>query len=89
MNHTEEPAKSRRRFTERLACTLVFTALQLWAAVVIVARFESAGDGAGVVALAVALVLAGALVAVHDSWRDVRAVRKELDLEIREDLVRL
>ena len=85
MNHNEEPAKSRRRFTERLACTLVFTALQLWAAVAIVAGFE----GGGVVALAVALVLAAALVAVHDAWRDVRAVRKELDVEIREDLVRL
>ncbi|MDQ2589019.1 hypothetical protein [Saccharothrix yanglingensis] len=85
MNHNEEPAKSRRRFTERLACTLVFTVLQLWAAVVIAARF----DGVGVVALAVALVLAGALVAVHDAWREVRSVRKELDVEIREELVRL
>jgi hypothetical protein len=85
MNHNEEPAKSRRQFTERLACTLVFTAVQLWAAVVIVVK----ADVDGVVGLAVALVLAGGLLAVHDAWRDVRSVRRELDVEIREDLVRL
>ncbi|MBB5805174.1 hypothetical protein F4560_004942 [Saccharothrix ecbatanensis] len=85
MNHNEEPAKSRRQFTERLACTLVFTAVQLWAAVVIVFK----ADVDGVVGLAIALVLSGGLIAVHDAWRDVRSVRRELDVEIREDLVRL
>ncbi|WP_158843048.1 hypothetical protein [Saccharothrix deserti] len=85
MNHNEEPAKSRRRFTERLACTLVFTAVQLWAAVVII--FKSDVDG--VVALAVAFVLAGGLIAMYDAWREVRSVRRELDVEIHEDLVRL
>lgn len=85
MNQTEEPARSRRRFTERLACTLVFTAVMLWAAVVIVVK----SDVDGVVALAVSIVLAGGLVAVHDAWREVRSVRRELDVEIHEDLVRL
>ncbi|MFD1149601.1 hypothetical protein [Saccharothrix hoggarensis] len=85
MNHNEEQARSRRRFTERLACTLVFTAVQLWAVVVVVVKAEVDG----VVAPAVALVLAGGLIAVHDAWREVRAVRRELDVEIREDLVRL
>ncbi|WP_309116620.1 hypothetical protein [Saccharothrix sp.] len=85
MNRNEEPARSRRRFTERLACTLVFTAVQLWAAAVIVTQL----DTNGVVALAVALVLSGALVAVHDAWQSVRAARRTLDEEIREDLVRL
>ncbi|WP_433263761.1 hypothetical protein ACQPZF_33135 [Actinosynnema sp. CS-041913] len=85
MNHHEEPARSRRRFTERLACTLVFTVVQLWAAAVIVTQLETSG----IVALAVALVLSGGLVAVHDAWREVRANRRDLDAEIREDLVRL
>lgn len=85
MNHNEEQAKARRQFTERLACTLVFTAVQLWAAVVIIVK----ADVDGVVALAAAFVLAGGLIAVHDAWRDVRSVRRELDVEIREDLVRL
>ncbi|WP_447003676.1 hypothetical protein ACRAKI_29065 [Saccharothrix isguenensis] len=85
MNHNEEPAKSRRQFTERLACTLVFTAVQLWAAVVIIVM----ADVDGMVAFAVALVLAGGLIAVHDAWRDVRSARRELDVEVGEDLVRL
>jgi hypothetical protein len=85
MNRHEEPAKSRRRLTERLACALVFTAVQLWAAVVIVFKFE----GGSVFALAVALVLAGGLVAVHDAWRDVRAERRHLEEEIHEELVHL
>lgn len=85
MNRNEEPARSRRRFTERLACTLVFTAVQLWAAAVIVTQL----DTNGLVALAVALVLSGALVAVYDAWQTVRAGRRTLDEDIREDLVRL
>jgi hypothetical protein len=85
MNHIEEPARSRRRFTERLASTLVFTAVMLWAAVVIIVKSELDG----VVALAVAFVLAGGLVAVYDAWREVRSVRRELDVEIHEELVRL
>ncbi|MFI9817162.1 hypothetical protein [Saccharothrix variisporea] len=85
MNRNEEPARSRRRFTERLACTLVFTAVQLWAAAVIVTQL----DANGLVAPAVALVLSGALVAVYDAWQSVRTGRKTLDEGIREDLVRL
>ncbi|MEU4442160.1 hypothetical protein AB0K14_15160 [Actinosynnema sp. NPDC050801] len=85
MNHNDEQAKSRRRFTERLASTLVFTAVMVWAAVVVIIK----SDFDGVVALAVSFVLAGGLVAVYDAWREVRSVRRELDLEIREDLVRL
>ncbi|MEV0681323.1 hypothetical protein AB0I60_32870 [Actinosynnema sp. NPDC050436] len=85
MNHKEEPARSRRKFTERLACTLVFTVVQLWAAAVILTQLDTTGP----IALAVALVLTGGLVAVHDAWRDVRAGRRELDAGIREDLVRL
>ncbi|MBW4720128.1 hypothetical protein [Saccharothrix obliqua] len=85
MNRNEEPARSRRRLTERLACTLVFTVVQLWAAAVIVTQLETTA----LVAAAVALVLAGGLVAVHDAWRGVRANRRELDAEIRESLVRL
>ncbi|ONI88467.1 hypothetical protein ALI22I_19115 [Saccharothrix sp. ALI-22-I] len=85
MKHNEEPARSRRRFTERLACTLLFTAVQLWAAVVVIVK----SDLDGVVALAVAFVLAGGLIAMYDAWREVRSVRQELDVEIREDLVRL
>ncbi|NUT46260.1 MAG: hypothetical protein HOV94_02915 [Saccharothrix sp.] len=85
MNHNEEQAKARRRFTERLACTLAFTAVMVWAAAVIIVKSEVGG----VVAFALAFVLAGGLVAVHDAWRDVRSVRRELDVEIREELVRL
>jgi hypothetical protein len=85
MNHNEEPAKSRRRFTERLACTLVFTAVQLWAAAVVVVKSEFSG----VLALAVSLVLAAGLIAVYDAWHEVRSTRRELDVEIREELVRL
>ncbi|WP_367136675.1 hypothetical protein [Saccharothrix sp. HUAS TT1] len=85
MNHMEEPARSRRKFTERLACTLVFTAVQLWAAVVIVFK----ADFDGVVALAIAFVLAAGLLGVYDAWREVRSVRRELDVEIRDELVRL
>ncbi|MFC6092457.1 hypothetical protein Q5530_19205 [Saccharothrix sp. BKS2] len=85
MNHNEERAKSRRRFTERLACTLLFTAVQLWAAVVIVIK----SDARGVVALAVALVLAGGLIAMYDAWREVRSTHRELDVEFQDNLVRL
>jgi hypothetical protein len=85
MNHIEEPARSRRRFTERLASTLVFTAVMLWAAVVVVVK----SDVDGVVALAVSFVLAGGLVAVYDAWRELRSVRREPDVESHEELVRL
>ncbi len=85
MNHIEEPARSRRRFTERLASTLVFTGVMLWAAVVIIVE----SDLDGVVALAVSFVLAGGLLAVYDAWREVRSVRREPDVEVRDDLVRL
>ncbi|MBB5955705.1 hypothetical protein FHS29_002286 [Saccharothrix tamanrassetensis] len=85
MTQNEEPARARRRFTERLACTLLFTVVQLWSAAVIVTQLETSG----IVALAVALVLAGGLVAVADAWREVRSDRRQLDDEIREDLVRL
>ncbi|GAA3840363.1 hypothetical protein GCM10022243_03400 [Saccharothrix violaceirubra] len=80
-----ESVKARRRLTERIACTVVFTVIQLWSTVVIVTRFEADG----VVSLAVALVLAGGLFAVLDAWREVRAERRELNAEIREPLVHL
>lgn len=85
MNQIEEQGKSRRRFTERLASTLVFTAVMLWATVVVIIK----SDLDGVVAIAVSFVLAGGLVAVYDAWRDVRTARREQDVEIHEDLVRL
>ncbi|MEU5692507.1 hypothetical protein [Actinosynnema sp. NPDC020468] len=83
-----EVLKARRRLTERLACTLLFTAVQAWAAAVIFTSLETSG----VVALAVAFVLAGGLVAVYDAWRDVRVSRRALGAGIEEEqqeLVRL
>ncbi|GAA1335900.1 hypothetical protein [Saccharothrix algeriensis] len=89
MKHQEHSAKARRRLTERLACTLVFTAVQLWAAAVIVTQLKTSG----VVALAVALVVSGGLLAVHDAWQEVRSERRgpEAGAEagIGEDLARL
>lgn len=69
MKHNEEHGKSRRRSIERLVCTLVFTAVQLWAVVVVLAEL----DAGGALALAVALLAAGGLVAVHDAWHEVRS----------------
>ncbi|MFI9009682.1 hypothetical protein ACIGNX_20870 [Actinosynnema sp. NPDC053489] len=87
MNQIEERAKSRGRFTERLVATLAFTAVMLWAAVVVVVK----ADVDGVVALAVSFVLSGGLVAVYDAWRELRSARREeTDVELPdEDLVRL
>ncbi|MEU4739839.1 hypothetical protein AB0G02_05145 [Actinosynnema sp. NPDC023658] len=86
MNQIEEQGKSRRRFTERLASTLVFTVVMVSAAVVIILK----SDLDGVVALAVSFALAGGLVAVMDAWREVRSARREQQVELPdEELVSL
>ncbi|WP_033435963.1 hypothetical protein [Saccharothrix syringae] len=79
MNQNEEPAKSRRRFAERLACTLVFTAVQLWAAVVVLVETDARGP----LAAAVALVLAGGVIAMYDAWHDVRSAHRSREVERR------
>jgi D-alanyl-D-alanine dipeptidase len=60
-----------RRLIERLATTVLFTGAQLWAITVVLVHLHASGA----LAAAIALAMAGGLVAVHDAWRDVRAAR--------------
>ncbi|PRY42497.1 hypothetical protein [Umezawaea tangerina] len=61
-----------RQLIERLATSVVFTAVQVGAMAVILVRLHVSG----VLAAATAFVMAGALMAVHDAWGDVRAARR-------------
>ncbi|GGP48755.1 hypothetical protein [Saccharothrix coeruleofusca] len=72
MNHNEEHGKSRRRSIEHLVCAVVFTAVQLWAVVFVLVGL----DVGGAQALAVAVLAAGGLLAVHDAWREVHPVKR-------------
>jgi hypothetical protein len=62
-----------RRLIERLASTVLFTGAQLWAITVVLVQLHASGA----LAAAIALIMAGGLMAVHDAWRDVRADRVE------------
>ncbi|WNV89736.1 hypothetical protein [Umezawaea sp. Da 62-37] len=62
-----------RQLIERLATSVVFTAVQAGAMAVILVRPQVSS----LLAAATAFVMAGALVAVHDAWSDVRAARRE------------
>jgi hypothetical protein len=63
-----------RRLIERLATTVLFTGAQLWAITVVLVHLEASGA----LAAAVALIMAGGLVAVHDAWREVRTENTEV-----------
>jgi hypothetical protein len=69
-----ELVRAQRRYTERVAMTIVFTTVQVWATIAVVTQLEVGG----VLAVATALVLSASLVAVADSWRDVRTARRHL-----------
>jgi hypothetical protein len=60
-----EVLRARRKYTEQVACAVVFTVVELWAIVVVVVLL----DGHGVLAVAVSIVLSAALVALWDTWR--------------------
>lgn len=62
-----------RQQIERLGTTIVFTVLQVGATITLLVGL----DVSGFVAVAAALVMAGALVAVHDAWREIRETSKE------------
>ncbi|WP_199438993.1 hypothetical protein [Umezawaea beigongshangensis] len=69
-----ELVRAQRRYTERVAVTIVFTTVQAWATIAVVTQLRIGG----VLAVATALVLSASLVAVADSWRDVRTARRHL-----------
>ncbi|ACU39595.1 hypothetical protein KCV87_27020 [Actinosynnema pretiosum subsp. pretiosum] len=81
MNRREAEIRSRRKFTERLACALLFSAIQLWALAVVLTRLEVDG----VTALAIAFCTAGGLVALYDAWSGVRVTAREIDQEINQE----
>lgn len=59
-----EVLRARRKYTERVALTVVFTVVELWAVVAVVALI----DVDGVLAAAVSVVLSGAFIALWDTW---------------------
>lgn len=66
-------AVPRRRTTGRILSTVVFTVVEAWALVVVVAHIRAGGMDR----IALALALAGAVIAVIDAWQNVRAQRSD------------
>lgn len=58
--------------SSRLVLTLVFTAVQLWALVVVVGRIEVSG----VLQVALALALGGTVLAVFNAWEELLVSRQ-------------
>jgi hypothetical protein len=73
---------ARRKHTEQVLLTIVYTVVELWAVVAVVVLL----DDDGVLAVAASVVLAGMLIALWDSWRRLlmfgRALRAWLPEEV-------
>lgn len=69
-----EIPRARRKFTEQVVMTVLFTVIELWAIVAVVVLI----DASGVLAVAAALALSAGLMYVIDSWRAVRSRSREL-----------
>lgn len=72
---TALPAKQRttvrQRTVGRVVATVVFTVVEAWALVVVLADIRAGG----MERIALALALAGCVIAVLDSWQNVRVRR--------------
>lgn len=74
--------QARRRHTEQVVLTIVFTAVELWAVVAVVILL---GDNK-VLAAAASLALSAALMAVWETWRAVLMVGRALRAWLPEEL---
>ena len=72
MNKNEERRPYNRIFA-RVVLTVLFTAVQLWAVVVLLTQ----ANVAGVLAVALAAVMAAAVLAVIYGWQEVRAASRQ------------
>ena len=70
----EEILRARRKFTEQVVVTVLFTVVELWAVVATVVLL----DASGVLAVAASLGLSAGLMYVYESWQNVRARAREL-----------
>jgi len=74
--------RARRKHTEQVLLMIVYTVVELWAAVAVVVLLQDDG----VLAVAASVVLAGLLLALWDSWRTLlkfgRALRAWLPDEL-------
>ena len=61
----------RQKSLTRVLATVVFTVVEAWALVVVLAHIQAGGMDK----IALALALAGCVVAVIDAWQNVRAQR--------------
>lgn len=66
--------RARRKYTEQVFVTVLFTVVELWATVAVVVLI----DASGVLAVAAALSLAAGLMCVFDSWQSLRERGREL-----------
>ena len=73
MNTRTEERRPYNRVFARVVLTVFFTAVQLWATVVLLTQLHVGG----VVAVALAAVMAGGVLAVIYGWQEVRAARRQ------------
>ncbi len=73
---------ARRKHTEQVLLTIVYTVVELWAVVAVVVLL----DDDGVLAVAASVVLAGMLIALWDSWRRLLMLGRALRAWLPEEL---
>lgn len=67
-----KPLTAKRKLaTSRVLATVLFTVVEAWALVVVLAHIRAGG----IDRIALALALAGCVVAVVDAWQNIRAQR--------------
>jgi hypothetical protein len=76
-----EILRARRKFTEQVVATVLFTVVELWATVAVLVLL----DATGVLAVAAALALAAGLMLVYESWQSVRTRSRELRALMSDD----
>ncbi|MGO1051229.1 hypothetical protein [Crossiella sp. CA198] len=67
MSQQEQVRPDNSTVTSRLVITLLFTAVQVWALVLVINRFPAEG----LVQLALAVALAGTVLSVLNAWEEV------------------
>jgi hypothetical protein len=74
-------ARPRRKPIGRVLATVLFTVVEAWALVVVLAHVRVGGMDR----IALALALAGCVIAVIDAWQNIRAQRAPAAVEITRD----
>ncbi|WP_157985142.1 hypothetical protein [Lentzea terrae] len=74
--------RARRKHTEQVLLMIVYTVVELWAAVAVVVLLKDDG----VLAVAASVVLAGLLLALWDSWRTLLKFGRALRAWLPEEL---